>query len=208
MNKWIFSASLLAVSSLGSAVTITFDEFGLAPSFFNNANPLRNEYAGIGADFSGPGPLDGGAILDQAGNFGVNALSGRNFLAFNRNGTSSVEMLNGGHPFDPEQIDFSVNVNTVGVFASGGVFNGIFVLTAFDANNNFLGGNSIQTAVGQWGFLGFSSNTNIARVVLTEVSNADYFVYDDFSYDAVPEPATMAALGLGVVALLRRRRKN
>ena len=27
-------------------------------------------------------------------------------------------------------------------------------------------------------------------------------------YDAVPEPATFAALGLGVAVLLRRRRKN
>ncbi|MEQ1823494.1 MAG: PEP-CTERM sorting domain-containing protein [Fimbriimonadaceae bacterium] len=207
MNKWMISAGLVVVSSLGSAVTITFDEFGAAPSVFNSANPLRNEYAGVGAIFSGPGPNDGGAILDQSGNFGVNALSGRNFLAFNRNGTSVVEMLNGGHPFDPEQINFSVNVNNVGVFASGGFNAAIFALTAFDSSNTFIGGSVLQTAAGQWGSLTFSSNTNISKVVLTEISNASTFVYDDFSYNSVPEPATMAALGLGVAALLRRRKR-
>lgn len=38
-------------------------------------------------------------------------------------------------------------------------------------------------------------------------SNSDYIGIDTIRYTAVPEPATMAALGLGVAALLRRRRK-
>ncbi|MEQ1820984.1 MAG: choice-of-anchor J domain-containing protein [Fimbriimonadaceae bacterium] len=39
-------------------------------------------------------------------------------------------------------------------------------------------------------------------------ANSDLITIDDVAYtQAVPEPATMAALGLGVAALLRRRRK-
>lgn len=38
-------------------------------------------------------------------------------------------------------------------------------------------------------------------------SEADYIGIDDVRYSAVPEPATMAALGLGAAALIRRRRK-
>lgn len=39
-------------------------------------------------------------------------------------------------------------------------------------------------------------------------SNLHPVWFDDVTVEAVPEPATLAALGLGVAALLRRRRKN
>jgi len=38
-------------------------------------------------------------------------------------------------------------------------------------------------------------------------SNSDYIGIDDVTYTAVPEPATLAALGMGALALLRRRKK-
>lgn len=38
-------------------------------------------------------------------------------------------------------------------------------------------------------------------------ANSDFIGIDDVQYTAVPEPASMAVLGLGVAALLRRRRK-
>jgi hypothetical protein len=38
-------------------------------------------------------------------------------------------------------------------------------------------------------------------------ANSDFIGVDDVSYTSVPEPATMAVLGLGAAALLRRRRK-
>lgn len=42
---------------------------------------------------------------------------------------------------------------------------------------------------------------------LLAISNFDIQALDVIGYDVVPEPATLAALGIGVAALLRRRRK-
>lgn len=48
-------------------------------------------------------------------------------------------------------------------------------------------------------------NPNLAD---TSIGTKEHFLIDGFSYTAVPEPATMAALGLGVVALIRKRKKS
>lgn len=203
--KLLLAGIGVALVGSASAVQISFDEAGPAVSFFSSANPLGNEYAGLGIFFSGPSSLDGGAIINQSGNFGVNALSGTNFLAFNRS-FSGVTMLNGGRPIDPETITFNFSMNDFSIYASAGVFNGVFVLSAFDASNNLIGMDVKSTGVGQWQQLKVGTVTDIARVTLTEVSGAQYFVYDDLS--AVPEPATMAILGLGAAALIRRRKNK
>lgn len=39
-------------------------------------------------------------------------------------------------------------------------------------------------------------------------NNSDYIGVDDVCYEAVPEPATMAVLGLGAIAAIRRRRSK
>ncbi|MFQ3586355.1 MAG: choice-of-anchor J domain-containing protein [Fimbriimonadaceae bacterium] len=39
-------------------------------------------------------------------------------------------------------------------------------------------------------------------------NNSNYIGIDTITYEAVPEPATLAALGLGALAVMRRRRKS
>ncbi len=91
----------VAVSSGLRAQTVNVDfEISGAPCGFNFTGPLREQFAALGVHFFGATALDGGAVLNQCGNFGVNAHSGLDFLAFNVGGG----MSNGGVPQGPEDI--------------------------------------------------------------------------------------------------------
>lgn len=86
-------------------VFIDFDDMA-APCVFASTGPLRDEYLGLGVSFSGPGPADGLAVLDQCGGFGVSGHSSPNFLAANCNSS----MQNGGTPWGPETLTFTQTV--------------------------------------------------------------------------------------------------
>ncbi|MBP7052021.1 MAG: hypothetical protein KBE65_13485 [Phycisphaerae bacterium] len=201
----------LAVGLVGpvqAGTTINFDD-DEAPDSFGETNSLTEAYAGLGVHFAGPGDLDGGAILDQSGNFGVWALSARNFLAFNRNS----RMSDGGVPQDPETILFDSLMSEVSIYAAGGWEVDTFIMDAYDASGTLVDTDTITTA--DWGLLSVSSAAGIRRVVLTQVSDVDNaFVYDDLSFTvlsggpAVPAPGAilLGTLGTGLVGWLRRRR--
>lgn len=206
MKKILLSALAITGVSQAMAISINFDEFGMGPTLFNSTDPVREEYAGMGVHFKGPGDFDGGAILEDS-SFAVKAHSGTNFLAFNRNGTDGVKMLSGGHPFDPESILFDNAISDFSIWATSNTTAGLFVVAAYDSNDTFLGVNAFLSSANQWSQIGFSSgSSNISKIVLTEASNASVFMYDDLS--AVPEPASLAVLGLGAAALIRRRRRS
>jgi hypothetical protein len=184
-----------------------------APSLFFNSTALTDLYAPLGVKFSGSGQLSGGSIIDQLGNFGVNALSGSNFLAFNRDAMLS----NGDIPTDPETISFADSIGDFSIFASGGVFSNTFQLQAFDLNNLLLGASTINTAVGEWKKLSFSSSLgNVSKVVLTGTGAASYFVYDNLSFTpvskSVPEPGSLLGLvtfaTFGATSLLKFKQQQ
>lgn len=181
-----------------------------APSFFTNSTALTNLYAPLGVTFSGPVQLSGGSILNQSSSFGVNALSGSSFLAFNR----GAILANGGLPIDRQSISFADPISDFSIFASGGFESNTFQLQAFDINNLLLGTNTITTAVKEWGQLSFSSSLgNISQVILTGIGADNTFVYDNLSFTpvskSVPEPASLIGiLGLGafgITSLCKRK---
>jgi hypothetical protein len=198
------SASLvIAVPTAANAITVDFDDVS-ASSTFGNSNPLR-DYAGLA--FSGPGELDGGAILHQDSNFGVDAHSGTNFLAFNFNSS----LLNGGIPYGPERVTFGVVQTYVSIWVAGGAGeeDPVFFLKAYDAADNLVDFDT--TTAKDWSQMAVAGeNISYVEFYLLESGETDKaWVADDLFYlNPVPEPGTMAALALGGLALLRRRRKE
>ncbi len=148
------------------------------PCIFNSTNPLRSLYSGQGINFSGPANLDGGAILDECGNFGIAPRSGTQFLAFNRAHNGGVQMLNGGYPDDPETVTLSSPASRVSVWVGCGAQAARWQMDAYDGGGNLLGSNAIGTALGVWGELAVNA-AGIRRVVVRETTGAPYFVWDD-----------------------------
>jgi hypothetical protein len=68
-----------------------------------------------------------------------------------------------------------------------------------------LTGNGNGTAAVTWGLPTFNS-AGVATVPLYAMSTNQGI--QSFNVQVVPEPATMAALGLGVAAMIRRRKKS
>jgi hypothetical protein len=175
----------------------------IAPTGFAQQQPLRNEYASLGVTFSGPSSLDGGAILDQGGNFGVPARSTPNFLAFNR----GASLANGGIPRDPETLTFSTPLSSISIWASGGSESTSFRMEAFSSGGTSVGSSTVNSPSAGYAQLSIINPTQpISRVVLTEIGGDFAFVYDDLNFEVIPEPAGVGALMVTIAAMLRRKR--
>ncbi len=88
---------VLSFAESCAAGTINFDTDAYgnpisAPAIFFDTTALTTLYEPLGVTFSASGgSINGGAILNALkSNFGVTALSGTNFLAFNPEGTLST----------------------------------------------------------------------------------------------------------------------
>lgn len=189
-------AAALPSVSFAATTTIDFDGTG-APCCFVDTSPLTTAYAGLGVTFSGVGSI-GGSILNQSGNFGFNAHSGTDFLAFNTsvNGMSGVENI----AFSNLQSDVSIWV--------ANRFGGTVSLTAYDASGASVATSSI-TSSSVWQKLSVSA-AGIASVRLTPQAGIQHYAADDLSFTgAVPEPEALGMLvaGLGVLGVALRRRK-
>lgn len=205
----VMGATFLALGTVGTAQAATVIDFDTdangnpisAPNFFRSTSPLTDLYSSLGVRFRGSTPTTGGAILNQSGNFGVDARSGANFLAFNR----------ATYATDPESILFDTPLTSFSIFAGSGSTDA-FNLTAFDANDTQIGFSSVLVNGGTYGELSFSSLLgNIKRVSLS-ATGAAAFVFDDLSFTPastatpVPTPALLPGLiGMGVAALRKRK---
>ena len=196
MRSFIALGFLLA-PGLALANLITFDEFGTQPSTFDAATPVNDRYLSQGVRFRGPGGSTelGGDMLNDS-TFTVKAHSGNNFLAL----TTGM---------GPEQLTFTSAQTQVSIYAASVDTSkgGSFTLTAFDSSGNQVGTNSVQLAVDVWGMLSVNA-PSISKVTLTETSGAFTYVYDDVTFSPVPEPSSIAALTLGALVLIGRRRKS
>jgi len=192
-----FAASCLTVAA--QAVVLDFED--VAGDQFGNPIPS----GGFSFDFD----TRGWGILTNGFSSFNRVLNGTTTLAFS--GDTQRSSGNGFVVFKPQDDSaFSLEGFDSAVF-HGPLGNGGIVVTGFYE----AGGSTSQTftITNQWQ----SFNLNASFVGLDRVEVRDTLAggfnlipgvqLDNLRYNAVPEPATLAALGLGAAALMRRRRK-
>lgn len=175
-----------AIARSTAAVFINFDD-ATEPCGFLSTTALRTKYAALGVTFTGPGPLDGGGILNECGNFGVAGHSPPNFLAFN----SAAHFSDTGIPRDPQQMHFSSPVSQVSILAAtGSDWVGPVAMRAYDAGNVLLSGHSfmLQPTVQLL-------TVSAAGIVRVEVDGPAVFILDDLAFDFAVVPTVGATWG-------------
>jgi len=153
---------------------IDFDD-GTQPCNFVSTVALTTEYSALGVVFSGPGGNDGGAILDQCGNFNATGFSPPNFLAFNVNSSLS----NGGIPRGPETLTFSQVINTMTINGGHGS-SGTITLECFNGAGAPVGSQTVTGTVALQP-LTVTATGQIASCRLSFTGTVA--VFDDLTYD-------------------------
>jgi hypothetical protein len=193
-----------ASASRATAASVQVDfEGGTAPCGFASTTALRTLASAPGVTFGSTSALAGGAVLDACATFGVAPRSGDSFLAFNRGGI----YLGGGRAIDPEQLSFEEGASRVSIWASGGARATSFLMEAFGAGDVPLGSDEAEVGPGAWGLLELAA-AEIRSIRLRETGGDNSFVFDDLSYDTIPEPATGLLLAIALAGSRGRRARS
>jgi len=205
------SLSALLLVSISSAGSINFDD-----SSVSIGSILSTQYSGLGVTFS-PNALAGagGPTGDWATNTDLTIVSstGGDVGGLGTPSLVSGLLLRSFNGWLGEDGDASFAINFAGGITDISMdFAGISTpassrIFAFDASNNLLA--SVAASGTGQRTLSLSGLATATKVVVTPGDFFDWVGIDNINFTpaAVPEPTTMAALGLGALAMLRRRKK-
>jgi hypothetical protein len=191
MLKAAFAGMVLSVSGFATAGLLTFEEFGQKECCWNG-DILDNEYSALGINFSG-----NWEIKNQSGGFGVNAISGEHFAAFNQvRGDTELTIT-----FDntTDLLSGFLGTSTTGAWSFNAYLNDSLVISS-----------DITSSANQYKEFSFSG-VDFNKVILTSQFRAG--VLDNLQFgksipSQVPEPSTLAIFALGIMGLASRRFKK
>jgi len=184
------SIGMIILTSNASATLITFDDGQ------PNETAIGSFYSGQGVTFTDAKWTD---------NFGLPGTTG----------AQAVASISGGYNPPQDQPIGAMFASTMSSVTLRGIDVGAngFRLKGFDASNTLVDNEVVfGTGDGTGEFFDLTVQGQIKRVEFSadNLLAADGLIFDNLSYTAapVPEPATLAALGSGLVVLLKKRRRK
>ncbi len=190
-SAFVVSGGLALAPMAADATIITFEEVGPAPCCFSSAPTLDTEYTSLGVTFGG-----GWEVLDQSGNFGVPAISGSNFAAYNTNTAGVTDTLT---------MTFDSAISMIsGLLGASTASNWTISL--------FRDGNAVGTQTVSNTGNSYTSFMVTGLFDFVTIQGSNYAgVLEDLSFDAAPVPLPAAGwlmlAGLGALAASRRTRR-
>ena len=197
--------------------TLNFEADGrgqprVAPTRFEQATALRDDYASIGIGFSGTSLKNGGAILDTTGPIGLTARSGSHVLAFD----PSATLLDGGVPTGTQTITFDQPIESFEIYAwTNDLVPAAFTYLVRDDKGGVLNFGQTTAVSNQYVPISVTTNQTLQgrafheiRITATVSSSNVKWAFDDLSFglvQPVPEPASLVVWGLILTPIYAKR---